>query len=426
MKAIVVIFSLFVSSLNLAQDYTEFLTGNPNDVTVNPNFGICLMGGATENDNAMTWFLNKANGGDVVVLRATGSDTYNDYFYSQLGVTLNSVRTFVIASAEGATHPYVLDKINKAEAIWIAGGNQLNYISFFKDNAMEDALNNFINNKGGVIGGTSAGMAILGSAYFTAENGTVLNEDALQNPYAPEVTLGYNDFLNIPFLNQTITDTHYDNPIRNSRHSVFLARYASDNNSIVFGLACEEFTAVCIDDEGRAFVFGDYPSFNDFAYFIQTNCTNEFLPETCLPNQPLTWNRNNEALKVYKIPGTANGENYFELSTWQVGTGGVWQNWYVDNGVFYNNDAAQPNCFNLSGSEISWKQVSIFPNPSSEVIFIESLPLVAKVEIFDLQGKAYDFTLLDNAINITQLNSGFYLLKISDWKRTKVFKFLKK
>ena len=44
------------------------------------------MGGATENDNAMRWFLNLADGGDVVVLRTSGSDGYNDYMFNQLGV----------------------------------------------------------------------------------------------------------------------------------------------------------------------------------------------------------------------------------------------------------------------------------------------------------------------------------------------------
>ena len=37
------------------------------------------MGGASENDAAMAWFLERAGGGDVLVLRASGSDGYNDY-----------------------------------------------------------------------------------------------------------------------------------------------------------------------------------------------------------------------------------------------------------------------------------------------------------------------------------------------------------
>lgn len=50
------------------QNYTSYLTGNPTDMVTNPLGGICLMGGATEDDNAMKWFLQRANGGDILVL----------------------------------------------------------------------------------------------------------------------------------------------------------------------------------------------------------------------------------------------------------------------------------------------------------------------------------------------------------------------
>ncbi|MFT4801282.1 MAG: hypothetical protein ACI93N_001052, partial [Flavobacteriaceae bacterium] len=82
-----------------AQNYTSYFTGDTTDVTTNHQYGVCLMGGATEHDEAMKWFLLKADGGDVVVLRASGSDGYNDYFYSELGITINSVETLVINNA---------------------------------------------------------------------------------------------------------------------------------------------------------------------------------------------------------------------------------------------------------------------------------------------------------------------------------------
>jgi hypothetical protein len=99
----------------LTQGYSSYFTGKTINVTTSPEFGVCLMGGATENDNAMRWLLEKANGGDVVVLRSSGSNGYNDYLYSELGVTLNSLETFVITSVEGATNPYVLNKVANAE-----------------------------------------------------------------------------------------------------------------------------------------------------------------------------------------------------------------------------------------------------------------------------------------------------------------------
>jgi hypothetical protein len=51
------------------------------DVTVTVQKGTVLMGGASENDNAMRWFLERAGGGDVLVLRTSGEDGYNDYFF---------------------------------------------------------------------------------------------------------------------------------------------------------------------------------------------------------------------------------------------------------------------------------------------------------------------------------------------------------
>jgi hypothetical protein len=63
-----------------AQGYTSFFTGNTANINTVPTFGVCLMGGATENDEAMKWLLQRANGGDVVVIRSTGGNGYNNYF----------------------------------------------------------------------------------------------------------------------------------------------------------------------------------------------------------------------------------------------------------------------------------------------------------------------------------------------------------
>ena len=72
-----------------------------------------MMGGATEHDEAMKWFLQRANGGDVLVLRASGSDGYNDYMYTDLGITLNSVETIVFNDGSAANETYIHNKIKK-------------------------------------------------------------------------------------------------------------------------------------------------------------------------------------------------------------------------------------------------------------------------------------------------------------------------
>ena len=94
-KTSILLAVLLVNFAALSQPYTTYFTGSSMDVIASPEGGVCLMGGATEDDEAMKWFLNRADGGDVLVLRTSGSDGYNDYMYSQLGITLNSVETIV-------------------------------------------------------------------------------------------------------------------------------------------------------------------------------------------------------------------------------------------------------------------------------------------------------------------------------------------
>ena len=328
-----------------SQNYTSYFTGNSTDLEVASNGGICLMGGSTEDDNGMRWFLERANGGDVLVIRTSGSDGYNDYLFNQLGVSVNSVETIVFNNPSAANEFYIHQKINKAEAIWIAGGDQWNYISYWRDTPIDSLINNGIQNRNMAIGGTSAGMAILGGFYFSAENGTVTSATALSNPFDGDVTVDHTPFINLPILGDVVTDTHYDDPNRKGRHVVFMSRMLNDHGVVAKGIACDEYTAVCIDENGMASVYGEHPDYDDYAYFLQVNCEYPFnVPETIQANEPLTWNMNGEALKVYFAPGTTDGSVQFDLNNWKEATGGSWQHWYVTNGTLIEHNGTQIDC----------------------------------------------------------------------------------
>jgi len=147
---------LIVSFLGQSQNYTSYLIGNSVDLETQPTGGICLMGGASEHDEAMKWFLQQSNGGDVLVIRATGSNGYNDYFFNQLGITLNSVETIVFNNATASIDAYVIDKIKKAEAIWIAGGDQWTYTSYWRNTPVDSLINKGITEEIIFIGETRA------------------------------------------------------------------------------------------------------------------------------------------------------------------------------------------------------------------------------------------------------------------------------
>jgi len=345
MRKLIFLFFFISWFTSYSQSYTSYFTGNTNDTITSPLGGICLMGGATEDNNAMKWFLEQANGGDILILRTSGSDGYNQYLYSQLGISVNSVESIVFNNPSASNQNYIHSKILQAEAIWFAGGNQWNYISYWRDTPIDSLVRHVVNTRNIVIGGTSAGMAILGEYYFSAENGTVTSSTALNNPYNSLVTIDSAKFLEINILKDIITDTHYDDPDRKGRHVVFMSRMLTDYNSEAKGIACDEYTAVCIDTNGMAHVYGGFPTYDDNAYFLQINCEISVNnPENITSNTPLTWDHSGQAIKVYKIKGTSTGLNSFDLNTWEDGTGGVWENWSVLNGQLSESSSSPINC----------------------------------------------------------------------------------
>lgn len=345
MRKLIFLFFFISWFTSYSQSYTSYFTGNTNDTITSPLGGICLMGGATEDNNAMKWFLEQANGGDILILRTSGSDGYNQYLYSQLGISVNSVESIVFNNPSASNQNYIHSKILQAEAIWFAGGNQWNYISYWRDTPIDSLVRHVVNTRNIVIGGTSAGMAILGEYYFSAENGTVTSSTALNNPYNSLVTIDSAKFLEIDILKDIITDTHYDDPDRKGRHVVFISRMLTDYNSEAKGIACDEYTAVCIDTNGMAHVYGGFPTYDDNAYFLQINCEISVNnPENITSNTPLTWDHSGQAIKVYKIKGTSTGLNSFDLNTWEDGTGGVWENWSVLNGQLSESSSSPINC----------------------------------------------------------------------------------
>ncbi len=400
-----------------AQTYTSYFTGDTSNVNTPTSGGTVLMGGATENDNAMRWFLQRANGGDVVVIRTSGSDGYNAYFYSQLGVAVNSVQSIVMPSLASANDPYIALQIRNAEALWIAGGDQGKYVTYWKDGPVGAAIRYLIEEKHAVVGGTSAGMAILGGAYFSALNGSITSADALANPFNTKMTVGNGDFLHTPYLDNLVTDTHYDDPDRRGRHVAFIARLATDNNARFWGIASEEYTAVCIDTAGIGRVFGKYPQSQDFAYFLQINCETPFLPENCTPNTALNWNRNNKALSVCKVPGSNDGSTTFSLKDWKTTSGGSWESWWVEQGQLKTQAAAgAPACVTAT-QEGHGLRFQVFPNPSS-ANFCVNLPenlRGAKATLLDAQGQLLQNIELvsgRNQLDLQAFRAGVYFLKV--------------
>jgi cyanophycinase len=267
-----------------------------------PVFAAVLLGGHGDVDAANKFLCDHSGGGELVVLSASGEDEYNSDFHA--ACPGNSVTTLVITSAEGGNDPFVADKIRKAHAIFISGGDQSNYVKFWTGNAVQKEINADVA-RGVPLGGISAGLAVQGEFVFTAMQDTVKSPEALANPYDSHVTL-VRDFLTIPILKGVITDSHFSQRERMGRSIAFLARIVQDGwAEEVHGIGIDETTAVLVDETGHARIVG-----KNSAYFM----TLDHQPEICVAGKPLTLRH----VKVLKLSAGAE----FDLKSW-TGSGGT-------------------------------------------------------------------------------------------------------
>lgn len=218
-----------------------------------PAGALILSGGAGHVAGAYAWMqaelvgkTGKA-GGDVVVLRATPDDTYSAEVLK--AAPFNSVQTVCVP--EKATKKELAATaaiVAKAEAVFFSGGQQSRYVAW-KGSALIDAVQ-AVYNRGGIVGGTSAGLAILGGHIFDgkiASSDEATTDALLNDPSNPHITMTEHLF-EFPLLDDVITDTHFHERDRFGRLVTLMQRLPSGH---LLGVGVDEQTALCIDRNGN-------------------------------------------------------------------------------------------------------------------------------------------------------------------------------
>jgi len=301
---------------------TRYLTGNAADVNPALNgpahdFG----GGGTDVDAALQWIIDQVRGCnscstkvDVVILRSTGSNGYNDYIYAMNGV--DSVETLVITASRDSNTTAVETTVKNAEVIFFAGGDQCDYVKNFKGTKVETAVES-VYARGGGVGGTSAGLAVQSDFIYNGCSGSATSAQALSNPYHKTISFTY-DYFHWANMQNTIADTHFVARDRMGRTMAFVARQIKDGRAAsALSVSVNEVTSVVVDKNGLALVMGDGP-----AYFV----LGDHVPETCQANQPLTFSN----FKIWKV----NSGGTFDLKNRPI-TGYYLRS--VTNGVISSN-----------------------------------------------------------------------------------------
>lgn len=269
-----------------ARDYRRYMIGDPAAPTpgqVEP--GLLLMGGGDRNVDALRWFLKKAGNGHLVVLRASQGNEVAEEFHRDVG-GIASVETFVFKGRGSSDDPKMLASLAKADGIFIAGGDQARYVRYWKGTPVAAALDAHVR-AGKPIGGTSAGLAILGEYLYGAmDGGSILSPEALADPLGPAVTIE-RDFLHIALLKGVVTDTHFKERDRLGRLFAFIAKAEAMTGTPrrgLIGLGVDEGAALAVEGDGSGRVYATDPAGN--AWLVRGG-----FPETQVPGRPLALNR---------------------------------------------------------------------------------------------------------------------------------------
>ncbi|HEY4434177.1 MAG TPA: cyanophycinase [Candidatus Cybelea sp.] len=221
--------------------------------------GLVLGGGGLDVKGEFVWIQHTIAGagtkraGDLVVLRATGNNDYDPYIYRI--APYRSVRTLLIPTCSDAqTVRAAAAIVERSGAVWFAGGNQADYV-IWKRTPIQQAVEH-VYARGGVVGGTSAGEAILGQYVFNAVaegDRNTRTENAVRHPWERIISFTYG-FFRFPALRHVITDQHFVTRNRFGRTAVFMARQIADGrlapSEDVLGVGVDEAAGIVVDKRG--------------------------------------------------------------------------------------------------------------------------------------------------------------------------------
>jgi cyanophycinase len=192
-------------------------------------------------------------------------------------------------------------------------------VKFWKGTPVEEAIN-FVAAKPAPIGGTSAGMAVLGEFVYSAMLDSTTAESALADPYYEGITLE-RDFLRLPGMANLITDQHLQERDRIGRTLAFMARLLQDGwTTDARAIAADRETAVHLDPAtSMATVHATKDHETPYVYFMRSGAA----PQQCVAGEPLVI----RDVEVYRLGTTGS----FDVANWK-GTGGTEYELTAENG----------------------------------------------------------------------------------------------
>ncbi|MCX6133097.1 MAG: T9SS type A sorting domain-containing protein [Ignavibacteriales bacterium] len=207
---------------------------------------VLLVGGGSEEYNDWSdvpyrWLVTHAPNRKIAVLHYADTTTWFSGYFPSLSPCTVSNR-FINSTAQAndsVTYQFLLQH----DGIFLRGGDQAQYVRLWKGTLTQKAIKEIFQ-RGGVIGGSSAGEAVLSDVAYTGGSSDV--GAILRNP-TNSITL-VDDFLSL--LPNTLAENHTSERGRMGRMPVFLARYKALTGREVTGVGVDANTAFAVDSSG--------------------------------------------------------------------------------------------------------------------------------------------------------------------------------
>ncbi|MBO6184659.1 MAG: T9SS type A sorting domain-containing protein [Chryseobacterium sp.] len=149
-----------------------------------------------------------------------------------------------------------------------------------------------------------------------------------------------------------------------------------------------------------------------------------------------TWNAN--TWYRVKIVGTATGLTYY-LNGTQIYTGNFFQNYNFDEMAFVHDNYSGSGyidkiAINNESGVLSTKddvkiiknRLSIYPNPTSDILNIKTDSKINSVSVVDITGKKINVKLENDKVDVKSLPAGIYLINVETKDGISIEKFIKK
>ena len=212
---------------------------------------LVIVGGAMRDPAIVERFIDLAGGNDapiVVIPTAGGGDSYDQYYrglraFKNAGAT--NLTVLHTKDPEVANSEEFVQVIREARGIWFSGGRQWRLADAYLNTKTHEALWDLLD-RGGVIGGSSAGATIQGSYLARGDTGgnTVMMGDH-------EVGLG--------FLKNTAIDQHL---LRRNRHFDLIG--VIEAHPELLGIGIDENTAIVVQGDRFTVMGQGYVAIYDY------------------------------------------------------------------------------------------------------------------------------------------------------------------